>query len=49
MRVHDWWLTWIVTPDEAIATAARHMQPSGVLWEHLRPEQLARIGKSQAC
>jgi 5-formyltetrahydrofolate cyclo-ligase len=43
MRVHDWSLTWIVTPEEAIATAARHTQPSGLLWEHLRPEQLATI------
>jgi len=43
MRAHDWWLTWIVTPDEAIATAAQHAQPPGLLWEHLRPEQLATI------
>ena len=42
MRVYDWWLTWIVTPDEAIS-AAQHMQPPGVLWEHVRPEQLATI------
>jgi 5-formyltetrahydrofolate cyclo-ligase len=43
MRAHDWWLTWIVTPDEAIATAARRAQPPGLLWEELRPEQLATI------
>jgi 5-formyltetrahydrofolate cyclo-ligase len=43
MRVHDWSLTWIVTPDEAIATAAQRAQPPGLLWEHLRPEQLATI------
>jgi 5-formyltetrahydrofolate cyclo-ligase len=43
MRAHDWWLTWIVTPDEAIATTARHLQPPGLLWEQLRPEQLASI------
>jgi len=43
MRRHDWSLTWIVTPDEAIATAARRTQPPGLLWEHLRPEQLATI------
>jgi 5-formyltetrahydrofolate cyclo-ligase len=43
MHAHDWWLTWIVTPDEAIATAARHPQPPGLLWEQLRPEQLAAI------
>ena len=43
MRAHDWWLTWIVTPDEAIAPAARRAQPRGLLWEDLRPEQLATI------
>ena len=43
MRVHDWSLTWIVTPDEAITTAAQRPQPPGLLWEHLRPEQLATI------
>jgi 5-formyltetrahydrofolate cyclo-ligase len=43
MRVHDWSLTWIVTPDEAIVTATRRAQPPGLLWEHLRPEQLATI------
>src|SRR5437588_4577293 len=43
MRVHDWSLTWLVTPDEAIATAAQRAQPPGLLWEHLRPEQLATI------
>jgi 5-formyltetrahydrofolate cyclo-ligase len=43
MRAHDWWLTWIVTPDNAIATAAQHVQPPGLLWEELRPEQLATI------
>ena len=43
MRMHDWSLTWIVTPDEAITAAAQRPQPSGLLWEHLRPEQLATI------
>ncbi len=43
MRAHDWYLTWIVTPDEVIATAALRAQPPGLLWEHLRPEQLATI------
>jgi 5-formyltetrahydrofolate cyclo-ligase len=43
MRVHDWSLTWIVTPEEAIATATRRTPPPGLLWEHLRPEQLATI------
>jgi len=32
-----------VTPDAAIATAVQRTQPSGLLWEHLRPEQLATI------
>jgi 5-formyltetrahydrofolate cyclo-ligase len=43
MRAHDWSLTWIVTPDEAIVTTTRRAQPPGLLWEHLRPEQLATI------
>jgi 5-formyltetrahydrofolate cyclo-ligase len=43
MRTHDWWLTYIVTPDEAIAITAPHIQPPGLLWEQLRPEQLATI------
>ena len=43
MRVHDWSLTWIVTSDAAITTAVQRTQPSGLLWEHLRPEQLATI------
>jgi 5-formyltetrahydrofolate cyclo-ligase len=43
MRPHDWWLTWIVTPDAAVAAAARHTQPPGLLWEQLRPEQLEAI------
>jgi 5-formyltetrahydrofolate cyclo-ligase len=43
MRAHDWYLTWIVTPDEVIATAALRAQPPGLLWEHLRPDQLATI------
>jgi 5-formyltetrahydrofolate cyclo-ligase len=43
MRVYDWSLTWIVTPDEAIATTVRRAQPPGLLREHVRPEQLATI------
>jgi 5-formyltetrahydrofolate cyclo-ligase len=43
MREHDWRLTWIVTPDEAIATWSTRAQPPGVLWEHLRAEQWATI------
>jgi 5-formyltetrahydrofolate cyclo-ligase len=43
MLAHDWSLTWIVTPDEAIATQSPRPQPPGLLWEQLRPEQLATI------
>src|SRR5262245_51444341 len=43
MLTHDWSLTWIVTPDEAIATTSQRAQPTGLQWEHLRPEQLATI------
>jgi 5-formyltetrahydrofolate cyclo-ligase len=43
MLTHDWSLTWIVTPDEAIATASQRAQPTGLQWEHLRPEQLQTI------
>jgi 5-formyltetrahydrofolate cyclo-ligase len=43
MLAHDWSLTWIITPDEAIATLSRHTQPTGLQWEHLRPEQLEAI------
>jgi 5-formyltetrahydrofolate cyclo-ligase len=43
MLPHDWSLTWIVTPDEAIATRSQRPQPTGLLWEQLRPEQLGTI------
>jgi 5-formyltetrahydrofolate cyclo-ligase len=43
MLVHDWSLTWIVTPDEAFATQSQRPQPTGLLWEQLRPEQLDTI------
>ena len=43
MLAHDWSLTWIVTPDEAIATQSQRPQPTGLLWEQLRPEQLETI------
>jgi len=43
MLTHDWSLTWIVTPDEAIATSTQRAQPRGLQWEHLRPEQLETI------
>jgi 5-formyltetrahydrofolate cyclo-ligase len=43
MLAHDWSLTWIVTPDDALATQSQRPQPTGLLWEHLRPEQLDTI------
>jgi 5-formyltetrahydrofolate cyclo-ligase len=43
MLTHDWSLTWIITPDEAIATLSQRTQPTGLQWEHLRPEQLEAI------
>jgi 5-formyltetrahydrofolate cyclo-ligase len=43
MLAHDWSLTWIVTPDEAIATQSQRPQPAGLLWEHIRPEQFETI------
>lgn len=43
MLRHDWALTWIVTPEEAIATGSTHVQPTGLYWEQLRPEQLRTI------
>jgi len=43
MLTHDWSLTLIVTPDEAIAMLTQRAQPRGLQWEHLRPEQLETI------
>ena len=43
MLTHDWSLTWIITPDEAIATSSQRPQPTGLQWEQLRPEQLKTI------
>jgi len=43
MLAHDWSLTWIVTPDEAIATRVSRDQPAGLQWDNLRPEQLETI------
>ncbi|MGE3542039.1 MAG: 5-formyltetrahydrofolate cyclo-ligase [Candidatus Tectimicrobiota bacterium] len=43
MLTHDWALTWIVTPDQAFATISTHVQPTGLNWEALRPEQLHTI------
>ncbi len=43
MLPHDWSLTWIVTVDEAIATQLTRMQPIGLEWAKLRPEQWETI------
>ncbi len=43
MLVHDWSLTYIVTPDAAIAIQVDRPQPLGLQWEHIRPEQLQTI------
>jgi 5-formyltetrahydrofolate cyclo-ligase len=43
MLPHDWSLTWIVTPDETIATQSQRPQPTGLYWESLRAEQLQGI------
>jgi 5-formyltetrahydrofolate cyclo-ligase len=43
MRSHDWSLTWIVTPEAAIATQRLRPQPPGLLWEQIRPAQYATI------
>ena len=43
MQAHDWALNWIVTPDEVIETNTIYPRPTGLNWEELRPEQLAKI------
>ncbi|WP_256872982.1 5-formyltetrahydrofolate cyclo-ligase [Candidatus Entotheonella palauensis] len=43
MLAHDWSLTWIVTPDEALTTQCDRMQPVGIEWNHIRPEQWRAI------
>lgn len=43
MLSHDWKLTWIVTPDEAIETKFNRPQPTGLEWEKVLPEQLEQI------
>lgn len=43
MLAHDWSLTWIVTPDEALATQPTRMQPVGIAWDQIRPEQWRTI------
>jgi 5-formyltetrahydrofolate cyclo-ligase len=43
MLAHDWFLTWIVTPDEALATTRTRPQPAGIEWDQIRPEQWRTI------
>jgi 5-formyltetrahydrofolate cyclo-ligase len=43
MLSHDWKLTWIVTPDEAIETKFNRPQPTGLEWDKVLPEQLEQI------
>lgn len=43
MLAHDWSLTWIVTPDEALTTQCHRMQPAGIEWDQIRPEQWRTI------
>ena len=43
MLAHDWSLTWIITPDETLATRCTRAQPRGLEWERIRPQQLATI------
>ena len=43
MLPHDWSLSWIVTPDETIATRPTRVQPAGIEWPLIRPEQWKTI------
>jgi 5-formyltetrahydrofolate cyclo-ligase len=43
MLAHDWSLTWIITPDETLATHSNRAQPAGIAWDQIRPEQWQRI------
>ncbi|GIK40353.1 MAG: 5-formyltetrahydrofolate cyclo-ligase [Chloroflexota bacterium] len=43
MQVHDWSLTWIVTPDEVIETHSTRSQPLGLDWTRIQPEQVETI------
>ncbi len=43
MLSHDWKLTWIVTPDEAIETKFNRPQPTGLEWDKVLPEQWEQI------
>ncbi|MBD2099753.1 5-formyltetrahydrofolate cyclo-ligase [Leptolyngbya sp. FACHB-261] len=43
MQAHDWPLDWIVTPEKVIETNKSYLQPAGLDWDALRPEQLKKI------
>jgi 5-formyltetrahydrofolate cyclo-ligase len=43
MRPHDSALHWIATPDVLIETHTPYPQPTGLLWDALRPEQWEKI------
>lgn len=43
MLAHDWSLTWIATPTQALPTSPRRPQPTGLMWAHIQPEQWETI------
>ena len=43
MLAHDWSLTWIATPEEVVAALSTRMQPTGIAWDQVRPEQWETI------
>ncbi|MEZ4660384.1 MAG: hypothetical protein R2911_22735 [Caldilineaceae bacterium] len=43
MLSHDWSLTHIVTPDAVIETRVQRVQPAGLEWDKIQPEQIASI------
>ncbi len=43
MSAHDSALNWIAMPDEVIETLTPYPQPTGIVWESIRPEQFEKI------
>lgn len=43
MRAHDSALNWIATADELIETHTAYPQPTGLVWDSIRPEQWEKI------
>jgi 5-formyltetrahydrofolate cyclo-ligase len=43
MLVHDWSLTWIATPEQVWRTSSQRLQPAGLMWTHIQPEQWETI------